>query len=177
MPTEGKIQQIHLFIQAAKFSNFRARYNVNERKIDKAYFENNGFHEPVFFPNGKRPPGLEVGDDSMNLDKVVQIIGGDFRVRWVLKYIEFDLLILQFLNSYTDTTTLREYKTTLARFKKYYDGKTENAERFLENPNLNKRYNVISLEFSKTNLVKYIKPPLALRESSWTNLWPSEENG
>ena len=81
------------------------------------------------------------------------------------------------MDSYTDTTTLREYKTTLARFKQYYDGKTANSERFLENPNLNKRYNVISLEFSKTNLVKFVKPPLALRESSWTNLWPSEENG
>ena len=112
--------------QTAKFSNFRDRFNVNERVIDKAYFENNGFYEPVFFPNGKRPPGLEVGDDSMTLDKVVQIIGEDFRIRWV--HIEFDqmtklnfsiflflkILIFEFLDSYTDTTTLREYKTTLA---------------------------------------------------------------
>ena len=68
--------------------NLRDRFNVNERVIDKAYFENNGFHEPVFFPNGKRPPGLEVGDDSMTLDKVVQTIGEEFRIRWV--HIEFD---------------------------------------------------------------------------------------
>ena len=118
--------------------------------------EKNGFTEPIFFPaSGKPPEGLVVADDAKTVEKVVQILGEDYDIK------------------YSDVRTLKEYQSSLGRFKQYFDAKNSDSMRFLGNPKVNKVFNVISLEFTKTRLREFVKPPKVLMESSWVeHLWP-----
>ena len=58
---------------------------------------------------------------------------------------------------YTDSLTQVEYPGELGEFIYYFNHKDKNSERYGHNTNINKRFNVISMEFTKECFFDFLK--------------------
>ena len=82
--------------------------------------------------------------------------------------------------SYFDCQTQKQFRTTLLRYYNYFEDKEEREDgtraRFLQNKLINKRFNVISIEFSDEKLADYVDIPMLFRRISWQSLVPEDLN-
>lgn len=80
--------------------------------------------------------------------------------------------------SYFDCQTQKEFRTTLLRYYNYFEDKEVREDgthaRFLQNKLINKRFNVISIEFSDEKLADYVDIPMLYRRISWQSLVPKD---
>ena len=162
-------------IQKAKiYVNGKEKYAVNDRYINKEWIDENGFTEPIFYPAGNTPNGLgnkkcfifgkhvlEIRNyEKMTLDYVREELGDDFTI------------------PYFDCQTQKQFRTTLLRYFNYYTDSeiTEDGSkaRYLQNRLLNKRFNVISIEFSNESLAQQVDIPLLYTRISWQSLVPED---
>lgn len=72
-----------------------------------------------------------------------------------------------------DCTTRKEpFINSHLLYNKIYCFLDGDSKRFLGNDQINKRFNVISLEFSKTKLTDFVKAPTVFSKLAWQRLWP-----
>ncbi len=96
----------------------------------------------------------------MTLDYVREELGDDFTI------------------PYFDCQTQKQFRTTLLRYFNYFND-SEIADdgskvRYLQNRLLNKRFNVISIEFSNESLAQQVDIPLLFTRISWQSLVPED---
>ena len=96
----------------------------------------------------------------MTLDYVREELGDDFTI------------------PYFDCQTQKQFRTTLLRYFNYFSDHeiTEDGSkaRYLQNRLLNKRFNVISIEFSNERFAEQVDIPLLFTRISWQSLVPED---
>lgn len=100
--------------------------------------------------------------DKMTLNYVREELGDDFPI------------------PYFDCQTQKQFRTTLLRYSLYFNDKEKQEDgsiaRYLQNPLINKRFNVISIEFSNETLGQHVDIPLLYTRISWQTLVPEDSN-
>jgi len=167
-------------INQKQWPRAEVEYVVNDvAAINLKHLEEKGFTKPIYFPPNKPPNGLVVpnkfsyvnGDPKEALLTTVEVveqlketIGAGYEFR------------------YTDTQYQKEYVTSMDEIYPYYKNQ-ENSKRYSgdEDKKVNRRYNIISLEYSKTelngrtsvhNIYEGIKCPKLMSDINWVELWP-----
>ncbi|KAL4226132.1 Lsd1/2 complex PHD finger containing protein Phf2 [Mactra antiquata] len=112
--------------------------------LDKSYFEKNGFDVPILVDK-KDGLGLTVPPSNFTIRDVENYVGS---MR------EIDVI---------DVARQEDHKMLMREWTEYYNS-----------PNREKIFNVISLEFSKTNMSDLVVIPAAVRDISWVcnGVWP-----
>ncbi|XP_076469256.1 lysine-specific demethylase phf2-like isoform X2 [Babylonia areolata] len=116
------------------------------RDLTTQYFETHGFNRPIMVDK-KEGLDLHVPPPTFSVEDVEKKVGPLF---------EFDVI---------DVEYQEDQKMVMRQWTEYFNspGKRD------------KILNVISLEFSKTDLAPLVEPPRIVKELSWVSaLWPSE---
>ena len=123
-------------------------YVVNDvAAINLKHLEEKGFTKPIYFPPNKPPNGLVVPDKF-------SYVNGDPK-KGLLTTVEVVEQLKETIGAgyefrYTDTQYQKEYVTSMDEIYPYYKNQ-ENSKRYSgdEDKKVNRRYNIISLEYSK----------------------------
>ncbi|XP_033746034.1 lysine-specific demethylase 7B-like isoform X1 [Pecten maximus] len=114
-------------------------------ELSPEFLRQNGFHVPIIVEK-KEGLGLVVPPAKFSIQDVENLVGS---MR------EIDVI---------DVSKQEDYKMLMREWTEYYNS-----------PNRSKIYNVISLEFSKTQLSELVIPPTLVRQLSWvSNVWPEQ---
>ncbi|KAL8611260.1 hypothetical protein ACOMHN_013691 [Nucella lapillus] len=148
---EGRVKTgLSKMIKDLKQRNFGSADEVvrrlRGRDLTVQYLEENGFNHPIMVEK-KDGLDLRVPPPSFSVEDVEKKVG---------PMLEIDVIDVQYQE---------DYKMLMRQWTDYYNspGKRE------------KTLNVISLEFSKTELSPLVEPPRIVREMSWvSSLWPGE---
>nr|XP_006819064.1 PREDICTED: LOW QUALITY PROTEIN: lysine-specific demethylase 2A-like [Saccoglossus kowalevskii] len=116
---------------------------VEGEEVTLKYVQENGFNTPLLIKD-KSGLGMRIPGKEFNVNDVRQFVGSRRLVDVV------------------DVNTQKGIEMTMAQWAKYF-----------ENPDRDKLYNVISLEFSRTRLDDYVTSPKLVRQVDWIdNVWP-----
>jgi F-box/leucine-rich repeat protein 10/11 len=111
--------------------------------VNLKFFQEKGFEKPILV---KSKSGLNMKTPSAN-----------FTVRDVERYVGSKRLV-----DVMDVNTQKNFEMTLKEWREYFT-----------NPVRERLLNVISLEFSHTELANMIEPPLVIKQLDWVNsIWP-----
>ncbi|XP_077995362.1 histone lysine demethylase PHF8-like isoform X2 [Glandiceps talaboti] len=120
-------------------------HKVHGSRMTIDYFERHNFEKPVLIEN-KDGLGLVVPPPNFSVNDVEAYVGVSKEVHVI------------------DVNRQQEFKMPMKEWTRYFN-----------NPNRNKIYNVISLEFSETRLSQIVIAPTIVRHLCWvSNLWPDQ---
>ena len=162
---KAEVEFDHKKLETREWLNGATKIDLKLSTDNQKYWNKYGFCNPIYFPPGEKPEGLKIGITKRDQNGMLEDIKGHVGPGITIKYI--------------DTLDQEEYWCELEDFIEYKKGK---AGRVclpnVENPNGRKlRINVISLEYTKTNMAmkNIVKAPLVMRETSWVQkYWPKK---